>query len=117
MLDKLKQTNITTDKVEGNPKFRDLLRNILKNKSDYTQTNNGKNEKTGKRKLENEISNKIVDHFINEISPTLHEQFKNTKIDYNDVMAFIKGSNSDFKQEMLKTIADNNLFKNGKIPF
>jgi len=117
LLDELKQKNITTDNIEGNTNFRDLLRDILKKKSDYKPANNKKDKKTGKRKLEKETSNKIVDHFINEIVPLLSEKFKNTKIDYNDVITFIKGSNSDFKQEMLKTIADNNLFKNGKIPF
>ena len=92
--------------------FRGLLRNILTSEGNHKPAKN--KQKTGKRKLEKETSNKIVEHFINEIVPRLVEQFKNVKIDYNDVIAF-KGYNSDFKQEMLKTISENNLFKNGSL--
>ena len=116
LLDELKQKSITTDKTEGNPKFRDL-RDILNNKSNYKPANNKKDKKTGKRKLEKETSNKIVNHFINEIVPLLSEKFKNIKVNYNDVITFIKGYNHEFKQEILKTIADNKLFKGGEIPF
>ena len=94
--------------------FRGLLRNILTSEGNHKPAKNKEKQANGSQKKE--TSNKIVEHFINEIVPRLVEQFKNVKIDYNDVIAF-KGYNSDFKQEMLKTISENNLFKNGKIPF
>ena len=116
LLNVLKQQKITNDKIEGNINFRDLLRNTLKNIEPATETKKNK-KPTGQRLLEKETSNKIVNHFINEIVPLLNENFKNIKIDYNDVMEFIKGYKSNFKQEMLKTINEHDMFKKGKIPF